>query len=278
MRCSRGSVERGTLATGRYPEASPGNRRVSRAAPGLGERVERVPHGKSIRTMSELSRKRSKTICLPSGVTSNVRMTRHPRCRRCGSFGCASHAAGRGRQRSRRFTAQSGRVEQRVRLPHIVRPRALPRARRVLCLDGRAGPAGAHGARPCDAAFGAGRPRRTAAAVEPARPGPVHRAAQARLQRHPHRLGWRLRRISAARAGPARPVQDRAEIIRGAGLYRGRGLARLSGRAGVAELADIARLAGRLGAEGFVQGPREARADEAGGAVRGRERPEAYRV
>jgi hypothetical protein len=32
------------------------------------------PHGKSMRTMSELSRKRSKTICLPSGVTSNVRM------------------------------------------------------------------------------------------------------------------------------------------------------------------------------------------------------------
>jgi len=35
------------------------------------------PHGRSgrsIRTISELSRKRSKTICLPSGVMSNVRM------------------------------------------------------------------------------------------------------------------------------------------------------------------------------------------------------------
>jgi predicted Zn-ribbon and HTH transcriptional regulator len=31
-------------------------------------------HRKSIDTTSELSRKRSKTICLPSGLTSNVRM------------------------------------------------------------------------------------------------------------------------------------------------------------------------------------------------------------
>jgi hypothetical protein len=32
------------------------------------------PHRKSINTMSELSRKRSNTICLPSGLTSKVRM------------------------------------------------------------------------------------------------------------------------------------------------------------------------------------------------------------
>ena len=73
--------------------------------------------------------------------------------------GGAAHAAGRRRQRSRRLAAQSRRLQQHVRLPHLLRAGAGAGPRRVLCLDGRAGPDGAQRAGSCHAALGAGRLR-----------------------------------------------------------------------------------------------------------------------
>ena len=115
---------------------------------------------------------------------------------------------------------------------------------------GDAGPDGAQRARSRDAAVGAGRLRSARAAVEPAGPGAIRRAAQARFQGHAHRLGRRLRRPSAVRAGHARSLQGGAEGVRIARLHGRGGHARLSDRAGLAELENPARLAVRLGAEG----------------------------
>ena len=121
---------------------------------------------------------------------------------------------------------------------------------RVLRHHGHAGPDGAQCARPRGAAVGAGRLRSARAAVEPAGPGAVRRAAQARLQGRAHRLGRRFRRPPAVRAGHPRSLQIGAEGVRIARLHGRGGRARLSDRAGLAELEDAARLAVRLGAEG----------------------------
>ena len=65
----------------------------------------------------------------------------------------------------------------------------------------------------------------------------------------------------------------RAEGVRIARLHGRGGRARLPDRAGLAELEGAARLAVRLGAEGALCRSRQARPDEARGAVRGRKRP-----
>ena len=117
-----------------------------------------------------------------------------------------------------------------------------------------------------------------AAAVEPAGPGAVRGRPAARFQGHAHRLVGRFRRRYPVRAGRARSVQVRAQDVRSVGLHRRGGHARLSDRAGLAELAHAARLADRHRAQGPLQRSGQARADEAGGAVRGRERPEALGV
>ena len=104
----------------------------------------------------------------------------------------AAHAAGRRRQRSRRLAAQPGRLQQRVRLPPVLRPRADAGARRFYAGISVTGPM----ARTVpDLAMllsvQAGYDAR-AAAVEPAGPGAVRRSPAARFQSegHAHRLAW----------------------------------------------------------------------------------------
>ncbi len=86
--------------------------------------------------------------------------------RRRGGRAGAAHAAGRRRQRSRWLAAQSRRLQQRARLPHLLRPRAASPRGPLPDRPERQGTDGAHGGGPADAAVGAGRLRRSRAAVD----------------------------------------------------------------------------------------------------------------
>ena len=98
--------------------------------------------------------------------------------------GRAAHAAGRRRHRSRRLAAQSRppttTSSASARRSAACRRKALDA---FYAVHGHAGPDGAQRARSRDAAVGAGRLRPARAAVEPAGPGAVRRAARSATSR-----------------------------------------------------------------------------------------------
>ena len=103
-------------------------------------------------------------------------------------------------------------------------------------------------------------------------PCPVRRSARRRCARPPRRLGWRLERPTAVRAGRARDVQGGAQPLRGARLHRRRSRPRLFIRAHLGRLAGASRLAGRGQPTGALPPPRTAPSAQAGSSVRGRKR------
>ncbi len=166
--------------------------------------------------------------------------------RRRGGRAGAAHAAGRRRQRLRRQPAQSGRLEQRVRLPHQLRPRAArrratPGCRRWACI----GPMARNVA---DLALllsvQAGYDARVPLSLDGRRravPRPPGRAIQAAS-------GSPGSAISAARCPTSRACSSlpgRAQDVRGDRLHRRGGAAGLSRRRRLARLPDAARVADR---------------------------------
>ena len=145
--------------------------------------------------------------------------------RRRGGAGAAD-AGGRGRQRPCGFAAQSGRLQQRLRAAHQLRPGPASEQRRLHAESQRPRRDGALARRYRADAVGDRRLRSARAALARRGPGGVRAAAGARLRRRPRRLARRLRRPSALRAGRARP---RPHGARGPVGHRLPGRGRLSG-------------------------------------------------
>src|SRR4030095_13295683 len=124
-------------------------------------------------------------------------------------------------------------------------------------------------------AVGAGGIRPARAALQPPGCRAVHAAAATRLPRHADGVAGRSWGLSHIRAGCSRSMPQRDPDVRIARLHGRGGEARLSERARVAELDKAARLAIGKSARRDLHGPGEARADEAGSAIRGRELAEA---
>ena len=86
-----------------------------------------------------------------------------------------------------------GRLQQRARLPHLLRPRAASHEDALPDRPQRQGTDGAHGRGPADAAVGAGRLRRPRAAVDRRSAHLCGGVAEVRRQGQAHRLARRLR-------------------------------------------------------------------------------------
>ena len=171
------------------------------------------------------------------------------------------------------------RVQQRVRAAPCLRSRARRGSGRVQLGHEHGRTDGAHGARPGDAAQRAVRLRRTRAAVHPRRPGAIRCPPDGRWSKASESPGAATCSLVSCRSrqGCSTCAAVRSKTFEQLGCTRRGGRARFSDRAVVCKLAGAARLATRRHAHRPLQGPRQAGALKCGGAIRGRDFPEAQR-
>ena len=208
----------------------------------------------------------------------SVALGRREQRRRGGGAG-AAHAAARGWQRLWREPAQSGGLEQRVRLPHQLsawcRPMAATHGCRRWACSARwreTFPISA-----CCYQFRRATIERVPLSMDSA-PAAFVRTAGKKFPRHTHRLGGDFNGNIPYEPGVLDLCKAALKTFESLGCIGRGSAARFSDRQGLAGVAAASRLADRRGAARLLQRSGQARAAEARGAVRSRKRNEAWRL